>query len=86
MEGHVDNRWLSTGESAEGYKSGTGVAAWGHAPCVRAMRLLGCGVRDVLFQVQRLVRVSAGTSRHSGEGCKSQTVKVQPTTLAPSHA
>ena len=32
------------------------------------------------------VRVSAGTSRHSGEGCKSQTVKVQPTTLAPSHA
>src|SRR2546426_1659296 len=32
------------------------------------------------------VRVSAGTSRHSGEGCKSLTVKDQPTTLAPSHA
>ena len=32
------------------------------------------------------VRASAGTSRHSSEGCKSQTVKVEPTTLAPSHA
>ena len=29
---------------------------------------------------------SAGTSRHSGEGCKPLTVKVEPTTLAPSHA
>jgi insertion element IS1 protein InsB len=37
-------------------------------------------------RIKRLVRVSAGTSRHSGEGCKSPTVKVQPTTLAPSHA
>jgi hypothetical protein len=37
-------------------------------------------------QVSASVRVSAGISRHSGEGCKSQTVKVQPTTLAPSHA
>ncbi len=32
------------------------------------------------------VGVSAGKSRHSGEGCKSLTVKVEPTTLAPSHA
>ena len=54
---------LSTGESAEDYKSGTGVAAWGHAPCVRAMRLLGCGVRDVLFQVQRSVRLAEGIDR-----------------------
>jgi hypothetical protein len=37
-------------------------------------------------RLRRNVRVSAGPSRHSGEGCKSQTVKVQPTTLAPSHA
>ena len=37
-------------------------------------------------QVSASVRVSAGISRHSGEGCKSLTVKVQPTTLAPSHA
>jgi hypothetical protein len=32
------------------------------------------------------VRVSAGTSRHRGEGCKSLTVKVKPTTRAPRHA
>jgi hypothetical protein len=37
-------------------------------------------------QLRPSVRVSAGTSRHSGEGCKSQTGKVQPTPLAPSHA
>ena len=44
------------------------------------------GADGTQFNLAALVRVSAGTSRHSGEGCKSQTVKVQPTTLAPSHA
>ena len=37
-------------------------------------------------QLKPGVRVSAGTSRQSVEGCKSLTVKVEPTTLAPSHA
>src|SRR5262245_16247289 len=41
---------------------------------------------SLLARLSAGVRVSAGTSRHSGEGCKSLTAQVEPTTLAPRHA
>jgi hypothetical protein len=72
----------------------------GAEPCAvkAASTVLNGGDEETCGNVTRLVptqlrqrltpgvRASAGTSRHSGEGCKSQTVKVEPTTLAPSHA
>src|SRR6266571_5310689 len=58
-------------------------------PGSRPPPLAACAPAGVSAWGRRLtagVRASAGTSRHSDEGCKSLTVKDQPTTLAPSHA
>ena len=73
------------GPSNQGMKRTSG-RRQGAQPARRAARVgarLSAGARR---RLSLSVRVSAGTSRHSGEGCKSQTVKVQPTTLAPSQA
>jgi hypothetical protein len=63
----------------------------GRAPGNRCLYPEGDGVQPLLRygfppRLTPSVRASAGTSRHSGEGCKSLTVKVEPTTLAPRHA
>jgi hypothetical protein len=85
----LKRRIVPTGEpdNTERVPSGS-VGGWGKRSVSYLARSLPNLVPRSRFrrQVKHGVRVSAGTSRHSGEGCKSLTVKVQPTTLAPSHA